>query len=128
MLSSITNFAAACSTGSFFGIPPWYKYLVEAGLMQTDSSGLCSLITLSTNQWPQVIVLIAMAILDMLLRLAGMAAVIYVMYGGFLYITKSSEPAETKKAQETIIGAFIGLVIAVVASAIVSFIGKTLGN
>lgn len=127
MFSSFTNFAAACSTGSFFGIPPWYKYLVEAGLMQTDSSGLCSLITLSTNQWPQVVVLVAMAILDMLLRVAGIAAVLFVMYGGFKYITSSGEPGETKKAQETIIGAVFGLVISVIAAAAVSFIGKALG-
>ncbi len=128
MLSIIDTLAAACSSSnSFFGIPTWYKYLVDAGLMTTDASGGCSLATLTTNQWPQVIVLVAMAILDILLRVAGLVAVIFIIYGGIKYITSEGDPGATKKAQETIIGAVIGLVIAVIAAAVVSFIGKALG-
>lgn len=127
MTNFLTTFAAGCSTGGgFFGIPTWYKYLVEAGLMTTDSSGTCSLITLSTGQWPQVVVLVAMAVLDILLRVAGLVAVIFIVYGGIRYITSDGDPSATKKAQETLVGAVIGLIIAVVAAALVSFIGKAL--
>ena len=128
MLHALTHFFAAndpCAGGSFFGIPPWYEYLVSAGRMAQNSvTKACELN--GAFQFSDV-VLIAMAVLDMVLRLAGLVAVVFVMYGGLQYITSNGEPDKTKDAQQTIINALIGLGIALVAIAAVSFIGHRLG-
>jgi hypothetical protein len=135
MLSGLfQNFADACSGGTFFGIPHWYDYLVKAGLMSdklidsTNKLHACELASgLSPNQWVQIIFLVALAVLDIALRLAGAVAVAYVIYGGIQYVTSQGEPDKTKDAQQTLTNALIGLAIALVATAFVSFIGNSVG-
>jgi hypothetical protein len=134
LLSTILpkHFADACSTSGFFGIPPWYEYLVKAGKMGTDpTTGVCTLLHFNAagagGDWTVVIMLIVLGILDIVLRLAGMVAVVFVLVGGVKYITSQGSPDSTKQAQETIINALIGLAIALVATALVSFIGNRLG-
>lgn len=127
--SLFQTFADTCSTNGFFGIPPWYKYLVDAGIMAPNKvTGACELAgSLSPNDWVQVITLVALAVLDMALRIAGLVAVGFVVYGGIQYVTSQGEPDKTKDAQQTIINALIGLTIALIAAALVSFIGNKLG-
>ena len=66
--------------------------------------------------------LIVAAIIEILIRIAGIFAVAFVMYGGFRYITSQAEPDAVNKARQTIISALIGLAIAVLASVIINFI------
>lgn len=103
---------------SFFGIPTWYKYL-EVG----DN---CAVKIDFTNN-PNQIWLIALAIADMLLRIAGLVAVFFVIYGGYRYITSQFDPEGTKNARDTILNALIGLAVAVLATALVNFVGRTIG-
>ncbi len=114
MISLLTNFSAACSGGGFFGFPTWYKYLEGV----TDKYGQCT---------PQIqgiadVWLIVAAIIDMLLRIAALAAIGFVVFGGIQYITSQGEPDKTARARSTIINSLIGLVIAVTATAIVTFV------
>lgn len=123
-------FAATCSSKTtLFGIPPWYKYLIDAGLMSSNPvTGACELAgSLQPNDWVQVIFLVGLALLDMALRLAGLVAAGFVIYGGIQYVTSQGEPDKTKDAQQTIINALIGMVIAIAAAAFVSFIGYRIG-
>lgn len=122
----ILNFLAdTCSVRTFFGIPPWYKYLVGSGRMASNKvTGACELV--GKLQWSDF-TLIALAILDMALRAAGIVAVVFIIYAGFLYVTSDGQPDKTKDAQTTIINALIGLVIALTAISIVSFVGNRLG-
>lgn len=118
LLSLLRTFAASCQPGgSFFGLDPWYKYLDG----NTDAFGKCvpSLNGDIANLW-----LIGLVIIDDLIRVAGMVAVGFIIFGGFQYMTSSGEPDRTKKAKDTILNALIGLVIAIAASSIVSFIGS----
>lgn len=118
-------FADTCSTIGFFGIPPWYKYLINSGRMAKNSvTGACELV--GKLQWNDF-TLIALALLDMALRLAGIVAVIFVLYGGIQYVMSDGQPDKTKDAQTTIINAMVGLMIALVATAVVSFIGHRIG-
>jgi hypothetical protein len=55
-------------------------------------------------------------------------AVGYVIYGGIQYVTSQGSPDATKKAQQTIINALIGVVLAVLAASIVAFIGNRFGG
>jgi hypothetical protein len=62
----------------------------------------------------------------MLLRVAGLAAIFFIIYAGIQYVTSQGNPDAAAKAKDTIINALIGLAVAVVAVGIVSFIGSKL--
>ncbi len=109
---------AACSKHTFFVFDPWWKYL---DVNRTD--GVCQVVF----DFPYDLTLVALAILDMMLRLAGLIAVGYIVYGGIQYTTSQGEPDGVKNAQNTIFNALIGLVITLMAAAIISFIGNRLG-
>lgn len=120
-LSGVTNAAVAegCSN-SFLGFPTWYQYLN----VTKDASGSCSVDTASTQG--STAVLLLMGIFDILLYLAGMLAVVFIIYGGFKLLTSTGEPGKITAARTTIFNALIGLVIAFVASQIVGFIAGKL--
>ncbi|MDQ5972009.1 MAG: hypothetical protein QG553_168 [Patescibacteria group bacterium] len=132
LLSTLTRFAAeqpaldcaADKAKTFFGLPVWYKYL-NMETVNKDGVSVCK-VNIDFAQNPSDVWAIMLGIIDILLRVGGIAAVIYVIYGGFLYMTSQGEPDRTKQAKETIIGAIIGLVIVMMATQIVSFIGNRL--
>ncbi|HEX8182908.1 MAG TPA: hypothetical protein VF575_04890 [Candidatus Saccharimonadales bacterium] len=106
---------------SFFGLKPWYHYL--------DTDAKCNVIDfnfLDINGRSDI-ALIALAIVDDLLRIAGIIAIGYIIYGGILYVTSQGSPDQTQKAQNTIQNALIGLVIAVLAISAVAFFGSRIG-
>ena len=70
--------------------------------------------TLKTN-----IESLAFRIINYILGAAGLVAVIYLILGGFSYITASGNEEQTKKATKTLFNAVIGLVIIFAAYAIV---------
>jgi hypothetical protein len=113
-------FAATNCKPTFFGLKPWYYYLQQ--------DGSCNITNFTVLGGKSSILLIGLAIVDDLLLIAGMAAVGYVIYGGARYILSQGSPEETAKAQGTVINALIGLVIAIIAIAAVSFIGNKLGG
>lgn len=113
-----------CQQKSFLLLPPWYKYLVESGRMEVSSiTGRCDF---KGDFQIQDIGLIALAILDIMLRIAGIIATGFVIYGGILLLLSQGEPDQSKKARQTIINAFIGVLIALIATGFVSFIGSRL--
>lgn len=125
-------FADGCNANAnFFGIPTWYKYLVTSGRMKTVTdphSGIVSCDLDGGLKWAEGdLVLIFLGILDICLRIAALVAVGFVIYGGISYITSEGSPDQTKNAQTTIINALIGLIIAILATAIVSFVGNRIG-
>ncbi len=61
-------------------------------------------------------------IINLLLFIAGVLAVILVVVGGFRYVTSNGDSAAAGKAKSTIIYAVIGLVVTIMAYAIVNFI------
>jgi amino acid transporter len=120
-LLSIFSISNGCTPTDFFGLKPWYQYL------QTDKS--CNVVNfnfLPANGQSDIL-LVALAIVDDLLRVAGLVAVAFVVYGGIQYVTSQGSPDQTQKAQRTIQNALIGLVISVLAIATVSFLGNKLG-
>jgi hypothetical protein len=62
---------------------------------------------------------------------AGILAVLFVVYNGIRYITAAGDPAKAKIARGNIINSLVGVVIAVLAYAIVHFaqaLGSILGS
>lgn len=117
----LIRFAAAadapCPGGSILGFPTWYKYLHG-----TYYNGSCSpSVTSLSDVW-----LIVAAIVEILLRVAAIAAVGFVIYGGFAFISSQGDPAKTAQARSTVINALIGLAIAILAGVIVGFIAGSI--
>lgn len=117
--------ATECAKPTFFGLRPWYQYLT---LTKDQVTGKCEIANFTPLGGHSSVLLIALAVIDDLIRLAALIAVGYVIYGGFLYITSQGSPDMTKKGQQTVINALIGLATAIIASAVVGFIGNRLGT
>lgn len=103
--------------------PVWYEYL--------EVDGNCD-ITGPTNggefDWPKAVGYVAIALVEIMLRIAGLVAVGFVIYGGFRFIVSQGEPENAKAARETIINAIIGLIITIVAAAVVNFVAKAIAG
>lgn len=59
-----------------------------------------------------------------MLFLLGAIAVVMIIIGGIRYTTSGGDPQQTKAAKDTVLYAVIGLVVALLAYAIVAFIVK----
>ncbi len=98
-------------------IPPWYKYLGGE-----EIAGRCSVVM----DFPSDTGKILLAVVEILLRIGGLVAIGFVIYGGFRFILSTGEPDKAKDARQTIINSLIGLVIALLATVIVNLIGNNL--
>jgi hypothetical protein len=100
------------------GLPKWYKYLE---VTPENGGGRCS---------PQVddfsaVLPVGLAVLEGLLRFAGIIAVGMIFVGAFKFILSQGNPDSAKGARQTIINALIGLVIVIVSTSLVTFIGSS---
>ena len=58
----------------------------------------------------------------------GILSVIFIILGGIMYATSAGDEAKATKARKIVTGAVIGLVFAILASAIVGFISTQIGQ
>lgn len=120
--SALYSQFAACQAPQFFGLKPWYAYL--------NTNNDCTIREFNVLGGPagSDFVLIALVLIDDLLLIGSYVAIAFIIYGGILYVTSQGDPAQTGKAQNTILDALIGLVICIVAIAFVRFLGTRLGG
>lgn len=124
--------AQRCSK-EFFGLKPWFAYLPNGAfdaqtcqienfslLGEEDANGK----TIKQSQLP----LVVLAVIDSLVRLAGIVAVGFVIMGGILFVTSQGDPEKAKRARMTIFNALIGVVIAIIAASVISYIGTQLST
>lgn len=130
MVPQVASAAACTNSTSLLGIPSWYKYLVVG---QDPETGKCGVIGPTINRdgkqvfdWQAAISRVALAVVDILLRIGALVSIGFIIYGGFRYILSQGEPDSTKKARGTILNAIIGLVITMLSTVIVSFVGNVL--
>jgi len=116
------------SSGNFLHFPTWYSYLQGQFIykdVQDPSKGLiCDQaphLSHLTDVW-----LVVAAIIEILLRVAAIAAVAFVVYAGIQYATSQGSPEKTGQAKSTLVNAVIGLAIAIMAAAIISFIAGSI--
>ena len=126
MIQLVQNFAITCSNSSFFGIPTWYRYLGSKYDAVTEKCEVQFSLMKGGKFNGGDILLVGLSIIDILIRIAALVAVGFVIYGGIRYITSQGSPDNTKEAQNTILHALIGLAIAVIATAVVAFLGNAL--
>ena len=122
MLTSLSLFAVACKS-SFLGLIPWYQYLTLK--TNCDINGF----TLFPHgaQKSDVLLILA-AIIDDLLRIAGLVALTFVIIGAINFMTSEGNSENAARARSTIINALAGLALSVSAALIVNFLGTTLGG
>ena len=60
--------------------------------------------------------------INVILGVLGIVAVVIIILGGVSYVTSAGDPGKVKKAKDTILYGIIGLIIALLAYAIVNFI------
>lgn len=65
---------------------------------------------------------IVQTIINIILAVVGVIAVIMIIFGGIQYSTSAGDSGKVKKAKDTILYGIIGLVIALLAFAIVNFV------
>lgn len=61
-------------------------------------------------------------IINGIIAVLGLVAVIFIVVGGVQYMTSTGDSAKTKKAKDTILYAVIGMIVCVLAYAIVNFV------
>ena len=61
-------------------------------------------------------------IVNILLFLIGLLSVIMIIYGGFRFVTSGGSAESVKAAKNTILYAIVGLVVAIMAFAVVNFV------
>ena len=99
-------------------IPTWYKYL-DGEIV----SGKCRpIVNEVTDMLP-----VGLAVLEILLTLGGMVAGAMVFLGGFKYVLSQGEADKAAGGRKTVVNAVIGLVITILATRVVAFIGNRLG-
>ena len=67
-------------------------------------------------------------IINTLIFIIGMVAVIMIILGGISYATSQGDPAKVKKGKDTILYGIIGVIVALLAFAIVNFVIGALSN
>jgi len=135
------NCSDTLDRNALFGIPPWYKYLPgEIVIQQTlDGSGgleeveVCQPVikkdASSEKAIPKkAILLIVAAVLQMLISVAGLAALGYLIYGGFMYLTSNGNAEQVKNAGSTMLNAIVGLAIAISATTLVNYLATNLSS
>jgi hypothetical protein len=140
--STSTSFADQC-TKSFFGLEPWFKFLPDAdfyGSQATTNPGESKCDIKCFNVLDQGsgqndcgksesdMPLVLLAIIDDLLRITGLVALGYIIYGAFQFVTSQGNSEGAAKARTTVINALIGMAIATLAIGAVSYIGNALGS
>lgn len=132
MLNIFFHFArTACKpdSPSFFGLQPWWKYLPDSAFDKVNGS--CDIRFFSFprgGSGSNDIMLVLLAVIDDLLRVAGLVAVGFVIYGAIKLIVSQGEPEARANARTTILNALIGLAITIVAVGFVSFLGSSING
>lgn len=115
-------FAAACNlpADKFLFFPRWWEYL-EGKL---DPLGHC----VPDINFPNDVWLIGLAMLHILIILAGFLTVISIIVAGIELIASEGNSEKAINARNRIINSMKGLALAIIATAAVAFLGDQLGG
>ena len=114
-------------SGEFFGWPTWYQYLPldnecsVSPIRYGDDSDTENRINIGATSGA-----VLLAIIEIMLWVAGVVAIGFVIYGGIRYSISQGMPDKLQAARQTILNGIIGLVIAMLAVAIVNLVSNIL--
>ena len=104
-------YAASCGDGTAAGE-------AMCGVSQVDTSGTSSDTIYDTVK----------TIINVLLFVVGIIAVIMIIWGGISYVLSAGATDKAKQARDTIVYSVVGLVVSIVAFAIVQFVFSSLSG
>ena len=107
-------------TRSFLGFRPWYQ-----GLPKGEK---CTVASPTQEELPAFVWTIVLNVLADLFGIVGYASIIFVVYGGFLFIKAEGDPGKVAKGKKTLTAAIIGVAIALLASVIVNTINGVISG
>lgn len=119
--------ADASCNAYFLTLPAWYNGLAGkvngscAAISPTDLGGD------KKTQLSRFIWLIALNALQILLQIVAYLAVGFIIYGGFVYLTSAGRSDKITRGREMIQNAVIGLVLSLLAVALVAYVGGQIG-
>jgi len=131
---SPTVAAAGCDQGAITFFPRWYDGLCKGdGTIKSPnemggSSSGGDAASNTGNKLGAWITIIALNIVGMLLYAVGYVSLGFIIFGGFKYMTSGDNSSGTVAARKTILNAVIGLVLSIMAVAIVKFIAGAVGT
>lgn len=116
--------SAACGKETIvLGIPTWHKYLDET----TEGDGSCSptIRKVSGDGATEGIALapIALAVIEGAVAVGAIVAFIMVLWGAFSFIISQGDSGSAASARKTVQNSMIGLVIMLLSTRVVAFIG-----
>ena len=121
--ATIPSGQASAACGTFLGLPRW-----SSGLEKNNCNDLKSPSELQGGLQTYIWV-IALNVIEIMLRIVGYLALFFIIYGGFQLIVSSGSPDRMARAQKTVLNAAIGLIIAISAIAAKDLIWRiVLGN
>ncbi len=128
-----SNVEACRGSTNLLSFPAWYQYLevspppdcTVSAIRYDDGPGLGGESEPPVNIGATVGALL-LAIIEILLRVAGIVAVGFVVYGGIRYTMSQGAPDKLQAARQTIINGIIGIFIAASAVAIINLVSDIL--
>lgn len=119
LVPATAHAGANCSPRGIGGLllPTWHKYI------ETSPPPECEVLDFKI---PGDVWKVGLALVEIILRLAGLVATIYVVYAGFKFVLSRGNPNEAAKARQTVIDAVIGVGIASIATVLIAFLGSRL--
>jgi hypothetical protein len=125
--SGATTSGACGKNTTFFLMPTWYKYLdvqgappnctIEFSQQVVDDNG-----NINDSFDYGVIWKIGVAVIEMLLTLAGLVAFIFVLIGAFQFTTAQGSPDRVAKARKTVTNGVVGALVGILASRVIGYI------
>lgn len=94
-----------------------FKLLVIGHAKATDIPGATLIEPVGDDPLKQV----GLNIIDWALYIGGAIAVIYIIYGGIIYITSAGDQEKTKQARTTVTNAIIGIIIISLSAVILAW-------
>lgn len=104
--------------------PAWYRGV-------TDNECNVSLESVAENpdlggKIGPFILIVGLNIVEIMMHLVAYISLGFIIYGGFRYMTSNGSPDKSVSARKTITNAIIGLIISIIAVAVISFIVERL--
>jgi len=125
-LSPTASAVTSCQPDDLLGIPAWHKYLDGE-----DVEGRCTpqirgdVGENDTSAGGILVLPIAVALLEAGVTVGALVALVMVFWGAFNFLTSEGEPAKAASARRVVQNAAIGLVILLISTRIVAFVGAT---
>ncbi len=112
--AAVEDYSDCGNSDAFFALKPWYSGLT------TEKGGKCE-IGVPTDI-PLFVWTIVLNIMTDISVLIGYVAIVMVAWGGYLYMFSRGMPDRAERGKKTLIAAFAGLAIAMLASVIMNTI------